>query len=660
MKTNYTFFRRSLNTIPICVGLLLTFTVFTGGIQAQTQPTPQSLPYSQDFSTLDGAQTIFPDGWQAWQVAGSAPSSTGRTSVPASNKNLIGGTAASTSSGAYDFNGKIGFMSVGSSDVTLCLALNTTAQCNLKITFDAMTIRNLWDGTNSTNFQNGLVLQYRVGSTSTFINLAYSPAEFLSGKTVQTSGTDGINPVLGLHAFLPAECENQAIVQIRWIYRNAPGGTSGSRPNMALDNISVQQIPVTFTFNWPKVEDPTVGGFTVKSNINTSGTTYYVVLPNGATTPTSAQVKAGQDATGTSVADNEKGSIVNTTDATEFVAAVTGLSGNTTYDVYFVAEGNSGASLQSTPQKVTVLTTNSAFAPTITDATATNIQNAAGVNSVSLGGNITSDGGSALMERGTVWKAATGVTIDDNKLADGNTATGIFTSSRTGMPSKTQIYYKAYASDTIGTSFTTESSFFTIADEPTSAVGSFAAVPTDGSSSSLDLSWTTATGADGYIIIVRSGSTGPGTVPSDLTNYSVGDGIGTGTVGAIVNSGSATNQTITGLISNQLYTIRIYPFGYNGVNAETINYASTLFQSITGTTNIGTDVMSFESKIELFVLGNSINITGAKNQNIRVALITGQILKSQQITSDNESISLSNGLYIVSIGNLRYKLLLNK
>jgi len=76
------------------------------------------------------------------------------------------------------------------------------------------------------------------------------------------------------------------------------------------------------------------------------------VLASGADAPTSAQVKAGQDASGNAVAANEKGSITNTAGASEYVAAVSGLSGNTTYDVYFVAQGNSGMSLQSSPQKV--------------------------------------------------------------------------------------------------------------------------------------------------------------------------------------------------------------------------------------------------------------------------------------------------------------------
>lgn len=661
MKINYTFQHiwSKLTQQVFCI-FLFSFLFVGLYLQAQTTPTSQTLPYSQDFSSFSGSTTTFPAGWQAGQVAGAAPSSAGRTSLPTADKSIVGGTAASTSSGAYDFNGKIGFLSVGSSDVELCLALNTIGNSNIKISFDAMTIRNLWDGVSTVNYQNGLVLQYRVGSAAAFTALAYTPEEYLSGSTVQTTGTTGLNPAVGLNVFLPAECENQASVQVRWIYRNVPGGTSGSRPSMALDNISIQQIPVTFTTGWPKVENPTSSGFTAKTNINTPGKTYFVVLPDGASVPTATQVEAGQDATGTSLVPNLHGSIVSPERASEFVVAITGLSGNTTYDVYFVAQGNSALSLQASVTKISASTSNLTLAPIISDPTVTDILNTVGVNTATLGGNITSDGGSSITERGTVWKTTSGVTIDDNKLAEGSTATGIFTSNRTDFPSKSKIYYKAYAINSIGTSFTDESSFYTIADEPTSAVGSFVAIPTDGSSTSLDLSWTPATGADGYLIIIRVGATGPGTVPSDLTLYSVGAGIGTGTVAAFVNSGSTTSQVISGLVSNQLYTIRIYPFGFDGTNEETMNYAGTLYLSTTGTTSIGTDIKSVNSIVKLYASNNDIVVYGAKNQNILVSSLTGQLVLNKLITSDIEKINLNNGFYIISVGAERFKIQINK
>ncbi|NVO20850.1 MAG: T9SS type A sorting domain-containing protein [Bacteroidetes bacterium] len=584
MKTVYSKPFRWLILALQTTGILVAMILFSSRVQAQTMPAPQALPYSQNFSSFGGSTTVYPAGWQGWTVANSAPSATGRTAAPTGDKTIAGGTAASTGSGAYDYNGKIGFLSIASLDVALCLAVNTTGNSNIKITFDAMTIRNLYTGatTGTTNFSNGLVLQYRVGTGATaFTNLPYSPAEYITGTTAQTTGTTGIDVVTGLNAILPSSCENQPIVQIRWIYRNV-AGLSGSRPSVALDNILVQQVPVTFTSGWPKAENPTASGFTAKTNINTPGTTYFVVLPNGASAPTAAQVKAGQNASGASVASNEKGSIVSAAGATEYMAAVSGLASNTTYSVYFVAEGNSGASLQASPVLASVTTISSASAPVVTSPTATSITN----NTAVLGGNITSDGGSAITDRGTVWNTTSGVTISNNLLSEGTAATGIFSHTRSSLPPKTKIYYAAYATNNVGSTLSSESYFYTMADEPTTPAGSFAVNPIPGNYSSLNLTWTPATGADGYIIFQRLGASAPGTPPSDVTGYTVGNTLGTGTVAAIVLSGSATSQVISGLASTTQYTFRIYPFGYDGANSQTFNYLTLpMPASATGTTN---------------------------------------------------------------------------
>ena len=45
----------------------------------------------------------------------------------------------------------------------------------------------------------------------------------------------------GLNAILPAACDNQAIVQIRWIFKRISGTTGGASPSVALDNVSVME-----------------------------------------------------------------------------------------------------------------------------------------------------------------------------------------------------------------------------------------------------------------------------------------------------------------------------------------------------------------------------------------------------------------------------------
>ena len=107
---------------------------------------------------------------------------------------------------------------------------------------------------------------------------------------------------------------------------------------------------------WPKCINATSSGFTAKADINVAGTSYFVVLPTGAAAPTSAQVKSGQNAAGTALAEELKGAIVSAAGNTEYTSNVTGLSASTTYDVFFKAV-NATAEPQLTPTKVTVSTT---------------------------------------------------------------------------------------------------------------------------------------------------------------------------------------------------------------------------------------------------------------------------------------------------------------
>ena len=358
-----------------------------------------------------------------------------------------------------------------------------------------------------------------------------------------------------------------------WNYSTSAG------TNAYVDNFRVQvNVPVTWTSGWPKADTQTASGFTVHANTNVSSTAYYVVLASGSTAPNSSQVKAGQDNTGSAAL--KTGSITCSAASTNYSTAVTGLSSTTTYDVYFVAQDAGGSNIQASPVMVSVTTTASASAPSIQDPTATTITN----NSAILGGNITSDGGSAITERGTLWNTTTGVTITDNKLAEGATTTGIFTHSRTSLPAKSHIYFKAYATNAINTTLSSEGNFYTLADEPTAQVTGFTA--TAASSTSIDLSWTAAAGADGYVILQRQSASASSGVPVDASYYTVGSALGNGIVAAYISSGATTSQTITGLSAGTVYTFKIYSVNSDGTNAGTYNYYTTSPLTATATTMV--------------------------------------------------------------------------
>jgi gliding motility-associated-like protein len=111
-----------------------------------------------------------------------------------------------------------------------------------------------------------------------------------------------------------------------------------------------------------------------------------------------------------------------------------------------------------------LITAVSVNAPTVTTTTASSIT----FVSASSGGNVTADGGSAVTARGIVWSTSTAPTTAVNLgMTTDGTGTGTFTSSITGLSAGITYYYRAYATNSIGTSYGTEYSFTTPAASPT-------------------------------------------------------------------------------------------------------------------------------------------------------------------------------------------------
>jgi len=199
----------------------------------QTNPAAQALPYSHDFSGTAHSSTTYPAGWQGWTIS-TSPGSAFNTAAPTTDRALTASSHAGTTSGnVHNYDGKIGYLNTGSLDLTLALALNTTGMVNIQVSYDIMTIRNPHDGSANTRI-NEVTLQYRIGTTGAFTTL--TGVGYQNNTTTQTTGTTPQN-LQTRTITLPAECNNQAVVQIRWASRQVSG--SGSRPSFAVDNISV-------------------------------------------------------------------------------------------------------------------------------------------------------------------------------------------------------------------------------------------------------------------------------------------------------------------------------------------------------------------------------------------------------------------------------------
>lgn len=319
------------------LAFLCFFGCFSGALFAQTMPTPKTLPYAQNFDGLAATATAFPDGFQGWTASTSPGSAFNTSATPAADRALTASSTAATTSGNFhNYNGKIGFLNSGSLDLTIAFAFSTLNQTSVEVQYEIMTIRNPYGlaGNPVSSRINEVVLQYRVGTTA-----AFTPVDgtlYSNNNVQQTTAVTTPQNSKTIKITLPADCDNQPVVQIRWISRQDSG--AGSRPSFAIDNfkIGADKVPPVSEAGYPKVAEILSDGFDFFDKLNEIGKTYYVLTASGSATPTAAQVKAGLDANG--VAALQAGFLDIADKSLAYSKIITGLTAGTTYSLYSVSE----------------------------------------------------------------------------------------------------------------------------------------------------------------------------------------------------------------------------------------------------------------------------------------------------------------------------------
>lgn len=127
--------------------------------------------------------------------------------------------------------------------------------------------------------------------------------------------------------------------------------------------------PPVFIDGCPSADNIGSASFYLQVSTDENANVYYVVLADGAQGPTSLQIKAGQDASGTNLAAGRKGSLTVTAGSMS-AKAVTGLTVTTPYDIYLAAEDTRG-NLSILPAKLDVSTSSFSNENDITDFTVT-------------------------------------------------------------------------------------------------------------------------------------------------------------------------------------------------------------------------------------------------------------------------------------------------
>jgi len=250
--------------------ILTTFTSFSSHVKGQSNPEP--------FDLSTGPYEFM--AWDSLSPTGTYPANMVLHYV-ASNQLAPFYTDASSD---YDcsyhkskrprFNGLmnhgLGFLTTSSSQYNDCdagaadsrfvgaalLALNATGRNNIKLRWKSeTTIPGDGNGVASDPRVWKLRLQYRVGNSGLFTDMP-GPVEFTSSPATGDSVQFG--PIT-----LPDACNNQVVVQLRWIYFESAAGAGGSRPQLRLDDIEVTSDQTVGIIEQPSIAE---GLFTIFPN----------------------------------------------------------------------------------------------------------------------------------------------------------------------------------------------------------------------------------------------------------------------------------------------------------------------------------------------------------------------------------------------------------
>ena len=223
-----------------------------------------------------------------------------------------------------------------------------------------------------------------------------------------------------------------------------------------------------------------------------------------------------------------------------FSVSLSGLSEGTTYYIRAYAINSNGTSYGEQKSFTT-----GANLPSVTTSDPTNVSS----TTATVGGNVTSDGGAAVTERGVVYSTSQNPTTSSSKKTSGS-GTGSFSVSLSGLSEGTTYYIRAYAINSNGTSYGEQKSFTTGANLPSVTTSD----PTNVSSTTATVGGNVTSDGGAAVTergVVYSTSQNPTTSSSKKTS-----GSGTGSF----------SVSLSGLSKSTIYYVRAYAINSRGVS----------------------------------------------------------------------------------------------
>lgn len=307
--------------------------LFVNIVFAQT-PVPMllqpSLTYTEDFTDIANWTNNFTSGSGASRfgsvginATGSIPSAT-RITASTATFQVPPSSAGGLHRGSDQLipTNSIVLLSAGTSDNT------SSAAFDLFLDFtgvDAGTLSFDWATVfNSTGNRNGSLKVYASINGTSFTDVT---AAFVTNFTNNVSASGSITNVA-----LPASFNNVATARLRFYYHNGTGGTSGSRPKLSIDNISITAVPNTPCVT-PAAQPATLTFGTITSTSIEGSFTAASQAPNGylvVASNNSSLTSLPVDGTNYNLGDNiGDGYVVSNNSSITFSA--TSLSPSTTY-----------------------------------------------------------------------------------------------------------------------------------------------------------------------------------------------------------------------------------------------------------------------------------------------------------------------------------------
>ena len=298
---------------------------------------------------------------------------------------------------------------------------------------------------------------------------------------------------------------------------------------------------------------------------------------NNSSTTVTTPTFSGTATANSTVTSYVDGSIVGTTIATSggaFSFTQPTALGYSSHTAYAIAQsGGVPGSANSNTNTFTV----APVAPTVTTSSASSITTTTTV----LGGNVTADGGAAVTDRGVVYVLGNGTPTTSNTKAANGTGTGTFSQTITGLSSNNTYSVRAYAINSVGTSYGTTQTFTTQDVPPVVTLSSGNASYTVGGSSSVVDGGLTVTDADNTTL--TSGTvTVANLISGDMLGFTNQNGI-TGSynsgTGILTLSGSAS-------LANYQAALRSIVFQSTGTSTTTRNISFIVSDGISNSTTV--------------------------------------------------------------------------